>query len=110
MISLPPLPLMTSCPPRPTMQSAFGVPFSVLLFELPTMTLRPEALQNATGSAGAAVNACAVVIVVGSSYAGEQPAASVPKSGAARRGGQQGTSLDPALPLECGPVRKISLR
>jgi hypothetical protein len=48
--------LMTSCPPRPTMQSAPSVPFRVSLFELPMITFSPEALQKAVGLAGEAVN------------------------------------------------------
>ena len=43
------------------MQSAPLVPFKTLLLELPTMTLRPEAMQNATGSVAAGAAAAVLV-------------------------------------------------
>src|SRR6185369_5942713 len=45
--------LMVSWPPSPTIQSAAAVPVSTSLLCVPMMTLRPEALQKATGSSGA---------------------------------------------------------
>src|SRR4051812_329216 len=72
MMSAPPFPSIVSCPPSPTMQSAAGVPLSVLSLASPTITFRPELLQNATGSGADALRALATT-AIGSSDGASSP-------------------------------------
>ena len=63
------------------MQSALAVPLMTSLFEVPMMTFRPDALQNATGSPGDAVRVDCT-IVMSSSLAPPPHAAMPPRPNA----------------------------
>src|SRR5688572_2404788 len=106
-MSLPPLPLMRSCPPRAAMQSAFSVPLITSSLVVPMITFRPLALHAATGSTGVTVTPDAPVPVDSSARgsAAEQPLAiaTTPRT-------QARIAFDDMVSLPCWPPRPVTRR